>query len=560
MRVVFLIFSLLLANLSFANEEILKEKISKLKLLQDRVSKECINNPNAKNYSVYIDGKKLNCPELLSSTDLLRKKLAEDIEKHKLECVENNKKAAHDTLAKQAANIVQKSASCEPSQDREQCLGKFSCGVLTVAVPVSAIAARLTKNPAVKECVAQAKGMPGCLANVLRGIFDSIWSAVTLVWDLGKLAMTSVGEWMGIVKKSEAQTSEKAMMAQQASPGFIKTFVANPIDTMKKMAKELYASLEAAAINHYGCEKWSGAPFVSSCLRPMSTWKCGTCQQKAQVYCGIAGYAIGEIGTAFLTGGLTAGGKIALKGALRIGSGPAKNVTSFMGKTFPKAAVEVSEAGAKLKALASAGFTTSQKKLFSAWDAVANSQMTKAIGTAAKMSGVSVVAKTALKPVSMYLSAMEKAFVAGGNTVEGLSKGAKAQLGSKIADEAMGVNSGLVVESTPEGAKAVAASKPTISPAVRAEVSPVSVTSQVKSEAEASVKSSKVAKSSDELSDMAKYRQDPEYMELFKGPQMYDDHHKELSLVIKALEEAQPRLSKAEIRKKIKETLNSCSL
>lgn len=562
MRVIILfLLSMMVSGLSFASEKAIQQKMEKLKQLQDRVSKECINNPNAKNYSIKIDGKVMKCPELLVVTDMLRKQLAEEIQKHKASCEEENKKSAATTLAGDAANIAEKSVECTPSPDQTQCLGKFACGVLSVSVPVAPIAALLTKNPTVKECAAQAKQMPGCLANVLRGIFDSIWGALTMIWDVGKWAVTSVGEWLGLVKQSEASTSEKAMMAQQASPGFLKQFVSNPVETMKNMAKGLYESIEDAAINHYGCEKWSGVPFTSTCLKPMTTWKCGTCQQKAQVWCGIAGYAVGEIGTAFLTGGLVSGGKIALKGAVRLASGPASKVTEFMGKTFPKASTAVAEAAGKVKTLAAAGFTAAQTKLFSAWDAIANSSLTKAISKAATKSGAKAVASTALKPITAYLNAMDKAFVAGMNQVDNLAgRSAKAAAGAKIADEALGVQ--IVIENSAEGSKNIVGMRVVDSKAPRvitraeAKAQEVPAVSKPVSKAE----DTRVASKADELDDVAKYRQDPEYMELYKGQQMYPDHHKELSEVIKAMENSTPKLTKPEIRKQIQETLNSCSL
>jgi hypothetical protein len=552
---------MVISGLSFASEEAIKSKMEKLKQLQDRVSKECINNSNAANYSVKIDGKEMKCPELLLVADMLRKQLDEEIARHKVKCESENKNSPATTLAGQAADIAKKAEQCEPSPDSKMCGAKFACGFLSVTVPIAPIASLLTKNKEVQECAAQAKQMPGCLANVLRGIFDSIWSAVTMIWDVGKWAVTSVGEWLGLVKKAEASTSEKAMMAQQASPSFLKQLVTSPIQTMKAMAKSMYDSIEDAAVNHYGCEKWSGIPFTSTCLKPMTTWKCGSCQQKAQVWCGIAGYAAGEIGTAFLTGGLVSGGKIALKGAVRLASGPAKNVAAFIGKTFPKVSVEVAEAAVKLKNLASLGFTAAQTKLFSAWEKVSNSALTKAISTAATKSGAKAATSIALKPVSVYLKAMDDAFLAGMNTVDKFAaRSAKAAAGAKIADEALGVATpGLVIEA--DGSKVAVKATEVKAPVAHTEApTPKFGESHVSPNKPAKAGESKAAVQSEELSDVAKLRADPEYAELFKGAEMYPDHHKELSQVIKAMEESTPKLTKGEIRRKIQETLNSCSL
>jgi hypothetical protein len=551
MRLIF--FYLLGLSYSFmifgSTEAQLQSRIDDLKKLQDRIIKECINNPHAEKYSVKMDGKILKCPELILTADVLRKKLDEDIQKHRQKCEAEAKKNAHTKLASQAATIAQKSVACQPAPDKDQCLGKLTCAMIS---PVAAVAGLLGNSEA-KKCAAEAKnltGIPSCVGNLARGIFDSIWTFVGLIGDAGKWVVTSVGEWTGLIRESEAQTSEKLMMAQQASPGFLKEFSDDPAGVMKKMAADLYAAIEEAAINHYGCLKWSGAPFVSTCQSPMETWDCGTCQQKAQVWCGIGGYAVGEIGSAFLTGGIVSGAKIALKGAVRVGAGPAKNIADFLGKTFPKASAEVSEAAAKVKLMASAGLSATQYKLFSAWQAVANSEVTKAIATAARKTGVSKVASLALRPVGAYLSAMDRAFVAGMEGVDQFAKGTKALMGAKIADEALEVNRGLVVESTQEASKAPTGNQ-------TAELSAQRGTpSAVKARQDAGGTPPK----GDEVADINKYRTDPEYLDLFKGPELYRGHHEELGTVIRELEKVSPQLTKEQIRKKIQDTLNSCSL
>lgn len=585
MRITFLLlFTLLFSNLAFAaSEKQIKADVSRLKQLQNKVSKTCLENKNSEDVRVKVDGVTYTCPQMIVITDRLAQKLATDIEKYKDTCEQNNKKEQHAQLATQAADLATKSATCTPSPDQKQCLGKFMCGVLTTAVPITAIASVLSRNPTVKSCVSQAKQMPGCLANVLRGIFDSIWGSIKMLWDGAKWVTKKAGEFFGFIKRSEAKTSEKAMMAQQAGPGFLKQLVTNPIDTMKKMASNLYQSLEEAAIDHYGCEKWSGLPFRSTCLRKMTTWKCGSCQQKTQVYCGIAGYAAGEIGTAFLTGGLLSGGKIALKGAVKIASGPARNIAGFMGKTFPKSSSAVAKAAGTVKMLASVGLTAAQKKLIAGWQAVANSRATKVFAEAADNVSKSIVGKAAsvaLKPVSLYLRAMDNAFVAGQNVVEAGVKSTTKKVireeafrGAKIADEAMNVaeessvaasmaSSGIVIQSGAAG-KTVK-----LMPDIPVASNTGKVTKQAnKVEVRASSpltksenSAAKVADKSDEVSDVARLRTDPEYSELFKGKEMYEGHHDELAMVIRAMEDTTPQMTKIQIRTKIQETLNSCQL
>lgn len=614
MRIILLLLSsLLFSQLSSASDKDLSEKIERLKELQQKVSEECIKGENSGSYKIIVDNVEYTCPQLIVITDRLKRQLDKEVVTYKEDCEEENaEKALHDDLAVEAADIAEKSAECTPSPDSNQCFAKFTCGMLSATAPLKwmmKLAGNVANSPELKKCSEQGNRAPGCLLNVLRGIFDSIWSSLSLIWDGLSWAGNKLGELFGVVKKSEAASSEKAMMAQQAGPGFIKKFTSNPLGTMKEMASNLYQSLEEAAINHYGCEQWSGLPFASSCLQPMTTWKCGSCQQKAQVYCGIAGYAVGEIGTAFLTGGLLSGGKIALKGAVKIASGPAKNVASFMGKTFPKASAKVSKAAGRVKKLAARGLTASQKKLVSGWHAVSNSALSRTIAGLASSFSKSIVGKAAsvaLKPIVLYLRAMDKAFMKGGDFVEnGFKLSAKAAVrpgvveATKVADEALKVTPEAAVapklEEMANKVKAAeaqraekvtkAAKTPKTSGGIeikaaddnvvhvrahtRAKPAPKGTKKTDAPKASAS-KSSKTSKSedakakaadeADELADIAKYRQDPEYMDLFKGPQLYDDHHKELAMVIKAMENTQPAMTKAAIRKKIQETLSSCQL
>jgi hypothetical protein len=568
MRVIILaLFSLLVAGGTSANDAALTQKMERLRRLQERVSQQCLNNPNARNVQVRIDGRNYRCPELITVTNLLRDQLAEEIEKHKEDCEQENRRPPHAALAAQAATIAQRSASCAPSPDRLQCPGKFACGLLSaVTFPVATLAARLSESPTVRQCTDQARGMPACLANLVRGIFDSMWSMITLVWDLGRAAVTGTGEWLGLIRRSEATTSERAMMAQQASPGFLQRLASNPAETIKKLAKDLYEAVEESARNHYGCEQWSGTPFVSNCLKPMSNWNCGTCQQKTQVFCGIAGYAIGEIGTAFLTGGVVSGAKLALTGAVKLGAVPSRTVAVFMARTFPRSSAEVAEAAGRVRTLAANGFTAAQNRLFDAWNAIANSSVTRAIGNAARTSGVSTVSRATLRPVAVYLSALDRAFGAGMAAVDNTAAAARGAAGARIADEAMGVTPpGLTVETAlaQRNARPSTSAAQTQTPAHTTPPTPATAVARENGDAAAQTtrpNATRAAEESDYAADIARYRGDPEYAVLFRGPQMYDGHHQQLSMVIKAMEEVQPRMTKEAIRRRIQETLNSCQL
>lgn len=598
MRVIlFSLLSLLFSVSAFAiTESSLEARRVKLVALQKKVSAECIQNKDSSKVRIPMDKETYTCPQMLVITDRLQKKLHEDGEKYKLTCQQLNQKEKHDILAAQAADLAKKSVECKPSPDANKCFGQFACSATMGAAGPLKLILGAFGNKEMKECASQElKSAAGCLQNVMRGIFDSIWSSLKLIWDVGKWGLKKAGEWIGVIKKSEAKTSERAMLAQQAGPGFIKSLMNEKGAFIKRLAKNFYDSLEKAAINHYGCEKWSGAPFFSSCLRPMTTWKCGTCQQKAQVYCGIAGYAIGEIGTAFLTGGLISVGKAGVKGVgtavLKIGAGPTRNISGFLGKTFPKSAAAVSKSASRVIALSKSGFTKGQEVTIAALDAVKNSKYTKQISSASAAVSNTAVGKIAtapLKLVGSYLNAMDKAYVAGSAVAEkGLAlasgRAVKTEVveGAKLADEALKVDVEEAVAPTllVNTDKSLTVTAPTLTVqadtaagtvAIQAQKGTTIVSDSVKAEAQVSKTAKAEAapvKASDEVdlaADMAKYKTDPEYTSLFavdkNGKELYPDHHKELALVIRVMEESQPTLTKLQIRKTIEEKLSSCSL
>jgi hypothetical protein len=502
------IIFLILSSVNAFSASDLDTRISEFQKLETRVEKECVKNSQPNKYAIHVERETIKCDELIIITGQLRKEIENEV--LELKACEENSDSSHDALASDTQNILNHAPACKPSPDQNKCAAKFTCTILAAAGPVTTLmsgAGKLFNSTVLKDC---ANTGNDCLLKVAKGIFDSVWSSLHLIWDLGKLALIKTGELLGVVKISEAKTSERAMAAQQVSPSFLKTLKAHPIDAVKMMASQLYESLESAAINHYGCEKWAGTPFRSKCVAPMSTWNCASCAQKAQVWCGIAGYASGEIVTAFLTGGLVAGGKSAIGGAMKLSSLPARNIAEFMGKTFPKTVVAAGKIGTGAKVI----LTGIEVKSIGAWEKVSNSKTAHVLSIAASKIAASTVGKVTsitVKPIRLYLQAMDNAFKAGYSTVEKTT--AKSLQGSKLADEAMGIPSASSLEDAAEIQRL-----------------------------------------------MAKYKTDEEYFKLFLSPKLYDDYHKELVTVIRAMEKEQAHLSKAEIRQNIERMMNSCDL
>lgn len=426
MRILTYLLVLLYTLSVVAADRTINQKVSHLEELERRVAKECINNPNSSKVKITVDNKSLNCPQLLVVT----KRLHDDIDKEvsSLESCDLAQSQADD-LAVSALAAANKAGSCPVKSEDNQCLGEFGCTMMSAVAPFAAfIGSKLENNK--NACFS--KGLSsagGCLANVMKGIFDSLWGLLTAIWDVGKAAALSVADWLGIVQKNEKATSDKLLAAQQASPGFIKQFAANPIETIKTLTSSLYNGIRDAAFESYGCEQWSGAPFVSRCVKPMSNWDCATCQQKLQVMCGVAGYALGEIPTAILTGGLVAGGKAIAVGtlkALKAGAeaGKFSSMAAAAVKAIPKGAEGLEAANRAAMALAQGSkrvLTAAEKQALKAWKAVEESAASKAIVEAAgkvSQSVVGDVTKIALKPAAVYMDALEAGFKLGYSSVD----------------------------------------------------------------------------------------------------------------------------------------------
>jgi hypothetical protein len=607
-----LIFSFLTGSV-FASDN-MESDMALLEQYQMRIKKECLDDPvAAKKYSIIVNDKKVGCPELIAAAEQLRSELLKQVTFLKT-CAETPESAQKDLISS-TGEIIEKSAPvCEPSPDRNSCLSQMSCTALgSLPMGMSTMikaAGHVFDSETMKTCGSQGEN---CLTSILRGIFDSLWSTASLAWDGAKWAGNKLGEWVGIFEKSEAKTSEAAMAAQQAGPGFIEQFKKDKWGTIKKMAENLFDSLKHSAMNHYGCEKWSGVPFASECLQPMSNWDCASCGQKTQIFCGIAGYAAGEIATSLLTGGLVAGGKTVLVGAMKTGGVAAEKIALGIGKVMPKTSAAVTKAAAKIGVMAKTGVTAAQAKAIVAWEKLAATAPAQAVAKAASTVGsktsaaaASIAAtkggqltgKALSNTVGAYLRAMDDAFMLGYGSVDKVgtkvldkvftttTKGSQVALvttktfeGSKIADEALGVpkpklvpaknqaaaSPGLiVVESRPGEVvhSAVRATPPTSSTASQTKVISYKAPSAAADEGTLVVSTSGnlMDDSIDMSASIAKYTDDQEYFKLFVQPEMYKGYRDDLATVIQTFERTQPGMSKAEIRKSIEKMMDSCDL
>lgn len=586
-------------------QEEVNKRISQLEKMNELVAKNCLPDPKSKKFVFEIDGKEIKCEEMIVRLNILKQEVNNEVKELEAICVEEEEKSAHAELAAQTEKIIEAPA-CKISPDKDKCGAAVGCSIAGAMPGLGSFmqaAGKVFKSEKLKEC-----GSTGvnCLSKVLRGIFDSLWTNITGLWDLGAMGL----EYLGVIKASERETSESAMAAQQASPGFLEQLKKDPIGTFETLGKNLFDSIQSAAINHYGCEKWSGAPLTSECLAPMSTWDCATCAQKTQVWCGIGGYALGEIPTALLTGGIFAGGKIAATAIVKSTGAGASHIASLMSRTFPKSSALAAKAGNKLGTIASSSWSALARSSVARWDSVANSPASKLISEAAGAIGKSTFGKLTGKtlgftgdvlthkfnPLAAYVRALDKAFMYGFTKVDNLALAGnvaakastvaaavsgevtkEAYFGSRLADEALGLK-----ESTLKMAKDQSKATPGMIIVEQSPVTPSNLKTPPasgtisKNGGQQSAPSSKATTSGNSIEVesvssrlgvdntnvpalITKHRSEPEYAPLF-ATTPYAGYHDDVAVVISHLEKTQPNLSKADIRQTIDKVMNSCDI
>ncbi|MES2525773.1 MAG: hypothetical protein V4598_01745 [Bdellovibrionota bacterium] len=427
-------------------------RITHLEELQQKIRTQCLNNPNRAEVRVVINGTTLTCDHLIVLANRLRNELQEDVTELQESC-DQNPPGQPQRLASDAAAVTA-AVACRPVSTDSQCIPLYACAVASMTNPLAALiggAQRLAGNR--NSCLARGAGAaPGCLQNIVKGIFDSLWGLLSLVWDIGKAAVRSIGEWTGLIRRQERSSSERLMAAQQSGPGFIRRFISNPAQTMSTMVNQMFNGIKEAAMNSYGCESWSGAPFVSRCLRPMSNWNCASCQQKLQLMCGVAGFAIGEIGTALLTGGLAAGAKFVARAAVagvRAGARASRFSTLARGvvRALPRPPPALTRAVAGVAAVTARTLTAAERAAIRAFNALKDNPVSSAIARAGRAVDRSIVGQATrftLRPAAFYLEALENATTLGFRTVDG----ALARTSGRVADVAEVAR---VAEVRPEG-------------------------------------------------------------------------------------------------------------
>ena len=427
--IIFFLFASL-ASWATADRGPIGVRVSQFQELERQTVARCVNNPQRNQVRMVVNSTTLNCGQMILLVERKREELNEEIQTLEASCSQGGQTEA-DRLARASAQAAAR-ASCRPVSTDTQCLSLYACAAFSMVNPLASLignAQRLSGNR--NSCLAQGSAaVPGCLQNVLKGIFDSLWGLVGPIWgaiQAGAVASYEwVRSWFVTARVQERTTSERLMASQQAGPSFISRFRAHPIDTMNEIVSSLFTGIKNAAMESYGCEQWSGAPFVSECRIKMTSWNCASCQQKLQLMCGVAGFAVGEIGTALLTGGLLRGAAAVARAAtagIRAGAriGRFNRIAVAAIRTFPRTSAAVARGTTAILEATATTLTRAQTLAIRAWKASGNTRLAQALGRAARGEARTFAGSVAgfpLRAATVYLGALERATVLGSDLVE----------------------------------------------------------------------------------------------------------------------------------------------
>lgn len=374
------------------------------------------------------------------------------------------------------------------TESSAQCVGQLACNAMASVVGVPLAAGNYATDKALEFYrarginIRESSGMKSlrecgtrpdnsCISNLLRGVWDSLFTSIKGLWTIAKGAVSLAGS---AVKSSynyvvdsigsafsnvEDATSEKMMAASQLPDSALDKFKRDPLAFVKDMASALYESVANSVKEHYGCNKWSGLAYVSTCLEPMDNWECATCNQRLNVICGVTGFAAGEIVTAFFTGGTVAVGKTvgmtAVKGgailAARVGNA-IKHIPamSYVARVAPKGISAAGRAAhlAHLKAITAWEKIGSLSHISGLKNVAAKLQRGAiAVQSSAPVQVVTGAAALAAKPFTEYVGLMSRAFGAGYHRVDDVLSRGVAATAPKVT-EATAV--ARVTQATPE--------------------------------------------------------------------------------------------------------------
>lgn len=260
--------------------------------------------------------------------------------------------------------------NCPGNGSAAQCTSVVACNLISSMIPFGAQAAQAAfrNHPTLSQCGASGTN---CLNNLGAAIGHNLYDTLTGLCWLVTFGYACGGEEEAPSQASRAPASGdpdgdarlRGVAQQGQDDTQVASFREDPLGWMSNMANSFVAMIADSISNRYGCQQWSGLPFVSECVMPME-WDCANCDQKLNMICGVTGY----IGTEVLVTFFTAGAAGAVKGL----SNSLKGVRAVSQVTDYIAATRVARLAGRAGSAVGRG-------LGAVWHGIANSRIVQGI-------------------------------------------------------------------------------------------------------------------------------------------------------------------------------------
>jgi|GEM_PF-4857611 len=158
-----------------------------------------------------------------------------------------------------------------------------------------------------------------CMTHVVTALLKSVWSLITGVWDLVKMAANWVGDkivnlYDWAVGAEDASTNAQLALDNLNESQFDQ-IKRDPAGFFLNLFKTLWEGIKEWLKTDVFCEQWEGVPHFGTCVKPYTDFECMSCRTAIAGTCAAAGVIIAEVVPSFLTGGGLAAVKWGGKGA-----------------------------------------------------------------------------------------------------------------------------------------------------------------------------------------------------------------------------------------------------
>lgn len=318
------------------NGECIEGLVNKLEKLSVLYRKQCLpKNIKDSEIAAYHEknGFTEQCWKQITEISHLEKQLAQ--EQNRLEarqgCASGDCKLTSspgDDLTSQINSLskVDTENSCTPQKKAaviKQCPADMNCALMAGATGIGGYAAELVVPSNWKPAGCHL-GEDNCTTQLVTGFLKSAMTFFNAAWDILKFVKKKAGQglnkfWNWVTDAEDhASTSQLALAKASEDPGVFDMLMKDFPGTMKKVWQALVASLKEWMKADILCQKWSGAPHFSTCLKPTDSIDCLPCKTMVNGLCAVSGAVLAEVVPAFFTGGLTTAAKYGASGAVKI--------------------------------------------------------------------------------------------------------------------------------------------------------------------------------------------------------------------------------------------------